>query len=173
MISENKNIKGITINNTEHKISQYADDTEFTLVGDKTSFETCINVLNCFGKKSGLYVNAEKTGAMWLGSMKSSPLKFMQNLNIIWNPTQMKVRKIMQVWLKRNLTPLGRVAILKSLILSKIIHLCLLLPRPPEHTLNELQKMCYQFVWGNKPDKLNRKTAGKSVHNGGIGLPDL
>jgi hypothetical protein len=33
--------------------------------------------------------------------------------------------------------------------------------------------MCYQFVWGNKPDKINRKTAGKSVHNGGIGIPDI
>jgi hypothetical protein len=197
MIRENHNIKGIIINNTEHKISQYADDTEFTLAGDRESFETCINVLDRFGKVSGLYVNTEKTGAMWLGSTKNSTVTFMQNLKIIWNPIKMKVlgiwitntlkecsklnydekfyevRKLMQVWLKRNLTPLGRVAVLKSLILSKLIHLWLLLPRPPENIINEMQKMCYQFVWGNKPDKINRKTAVKSVSNGGIGIPDL
>jgi hypothetical protein len=33
--------------------------------------------------------------------------------------------------------------------------------------------LCYSFVWGNKPDKISRKTTVKSVQDGGIGLPDL
>jgi hypothetical protein len=98
--------------------------------------------------------------------MKNYPLKFMQNLNIIWNPTQMKVlgiwitntlkecskqnyeenfyevRKLMLVWLKTIEHHWGRVAILKSLILSKIIHLCLLLPRPHEHTAKDVLSIC-------------------------------
>jgi hypothetical protein len=197
MIRENENIKGVVINGVEQKISQYADDTEFTLNGDEKSFENCINVLDKFGRKSGLFVNAEKCSAMWLGSMKNSPRKFMQNLKIIWNPPKLKVlgiwltndlkectqlnysekfyeaRKLMQIWIKRNITPLGRVAILKSLILSKLIHLLILLPKPPEALINDLQKLCYSFVWGNKPDKISRKTTVKSVQDGGIGLPDL
>ena len=35
MIRENKRIKGIFVNNVEHKLSQYADDTEFLLAGDR------------------------------------------------------------------------------------------------------------------------------------------
>ena len=35
MIRENKDIKGIFVNNVEHKLSQYADDTEFLLAGDR------------------------------------------------------------------------------------------------------------------------------------------
>ena len=48
-IRENKDIQGIMVNNIEHKISQYADDTEFLLQGDRRSFETCIQVLDEFG----------------------------------------------------------------------------------------------------------------------------
>ena len=35
MIQQNQNINGIVINKTEYKISQYADDTEIILYGDK------------------------------------------------------------------------------------------------------------------------------------------
>ena len=60
MIRENKEIKGIIVNNVEHKLSQYADDTEFLLHGDKKSFETCIEQVYKFGRISGLLLNSEK-----------------------------------------------------------------------------------------------------------------
>lgn len=197
MIRECKDIKGLVVNGIEHKISQYADDTEFTLDENEKSFEACFNVLEYFGKISGLKVNTDKTSAMWLGSLKNSPKQFMPHLNIAWNPPHMRVlgilltnslkeclklnydekfyevKKLMQAWLKRNITPLGRIMVLKSLILSKLIHLWLLLPRPPENRISELQAMCFKFVWNNKPDKISRKTSVKAVTNGGLGLPDV
>lgn len=36
LIKQNKNVKGILVNNTEHKISQYADDTLLALDGSIT-----------------------------------------------------------------------------------------------------------------------------------------
>lgn len=180
MIRENKNIKGININGCEHKLSQYADDTELTLNGDRTSFETCINTLGIFSKKSGLLINNDKTSAIWLGNMKNSPIKYLEHLGINWNPPKIKilgvwftntlkdgiqlnysekyyeVKKLMEIWLKRNITPLGRVVVLKSLILSKLIHLWILLPKPPDNLINNLQQLCYSFIWGNKTDKISR-----------------
>ena len=55
MIRENNNIKGVFINNIEHKLSQNADDTEFLLAGDRESFESCIAVIDNFGRQSDLY----------------------------------------------------------------------------------------------------------------------
>jgi hypothetical protein len=197
MIRENDSIKGTNINNDEHKISQYADDTELTLEGDQKSFEICIDTLDTFGKRSGVFLDSDKSSAMWLGCRKNCNTKYMQHLGMAWNPPRVKilrvwftnnlkqiaelnynekfyeVRKLFNVWSRRNITPLGRVAVLKSLILSKLIHLWMLLPKPPDHLINELQKMCFKFIWNQKPNKINRKIAIKTLSNGGVGIPDI
>ena len=197
MIRENKDIHGIQIANVEHKLTQYADDTEFLLAGDRKSFETCIETIQLFGKKSGLNMNPGKTSVVWLGSRKNSTVRYMEHLKMEWNPEQFRilgilftndlkkcveinyeekladVKNLFKIWAKRQLTPLGRIAVLKSLILSKLIHLWMLLPNPPDEFLKTLQTICYKFVWNSKPDKINRKTVHKSIKNGGLGLPEL
>ena len=85
-IRENKQIKGITVNNVEHKISQFADDMQLMNPGDKISFEKSIELISKFGRVSGLFLNAEKTNVVWLGSKKYSKCKYMPTLNFVWNP---------------------------------------------------------------------------------------
>ena len=75
--------------------------------------------------------------------------------------------------MKKLITPPGRVEVLKSLVLPKLIHLWILLPNPPDEYINSLQKLCYEFVWNKKSGKINRKTIHKSVQEGGLGLPHL
>ena len=67
MIIENKDIKGIVIRRTEHKISQFADDTQSFQDGDNTTFEGTIQVLDDFWNKSELKINIVKTIVVWLG----------------------------------------------------------------------------------------------------------
>ena len=197
MIRENPDIHGIIINGVEYKLSQYADDTELFLSGDRKSFETCVETLFRFGRVSGLHVNSSKTNVVWLGNKKKSDIRYMQHLGLDWNPSKFKIlgiwftndlkeciklnyserladiNHLFKVWVKRQLTPMGRVAVLKSLILSKLTHLWLLLPNPPEAFFQTCQKLCYKFIWNNKPDKISRKVAHKSVKEGGIGIPEL
>ena len=197
MIRENKDIKGIVINNEEHKLSQYADDTELFLSDDRKSFETCMETLLNFTHVSGLKMNSSKTNVIWLGTKKNSDIRYMQHLGLDWNPPKFKilgiwftndlrecvklnyserladVNHLFKVWVKRQLTPLGRVAILKSLILSKLTHLWLFLPNPPDAFFQTCQNLCYKFIWNNKPDKISRKVAHRNVKAGGIGIPDV
>ena len=67
-IRSNKNIKGIKINNTEIKLSQYADDTSAYLDGSQTSLEETLNELDIFANISGLKTNFDKTQVVWIGS---------------------------------------------------------------------------------------------------------
>ncbi len=85
----------------------------------------------------------------------------------------MKLKKLFKIWSLRTITPLGRVAILKSLILSKLIHLWILLPDPPDNFVKDLQKICFQFVWNGKQDRIARKTTIKDVKSGGLNIPDI
>ena len=196
-IRENQDIKGIKILDIESKISQFADDTCFLLEGEERSFTGIFKTLDDFGDFSGLKVNFDKTFNVWLGSRRNSNIRYMTNKNMKWNPLRFKilglwftndldsmteinikdkfneVKKLFNTWTKRNITPLGRVAILKSLILSKLVFLWLTLPNPPDKLINELQKMCFDFVWNHKIDKIKRTIATHNIEKGGINIPDI
>ena len=60
MIRQNKNIIGILLGEIEYRISQYADDTEIMLEGDKNSSEETVKTLITFGNKSGLFFNTRE-----------------------------------------------------------------------------------------------------------------
>ena len=85
----------------------------------------------------------------------------------------LEVKALYKRWLKRLITPLGRVAVLKSLILSKLTHLWMLLPNPPDPVVKELQIMCFKFVWNMKQDRISRKIAVQDVKSGGMNMPDI
>ena len=111
------------------------------LDGDKNSFEGTVKTINKFGKTSGLFLNAGKTSAIWLGNKRNFPVKYMPHLQMEWNPPKFKIlgiwfsndlkvcevlifcdkfsaiRALCKVWLTRQITPLSRVEVLKALIL--------------------------------------------------------
>ena len=76
---------------------------------DKNSFEETVKIINTFGNKSGLLLNAGKTSAIWLGSKRNSPIKYMPNLHMDWNPRNfrekcLKIKALYKVWLKTQIT---------------------------------------------------------------------
>ena len=79
----------------------------------------------------------------------------------------------MNRWMKRIITPLGRLAIIKSLLVSKLNYLFLTLPNPPGKFLKDLNKLLFKFLWSGKPDKLIRTVAYLSVQDGGLGMIDV
>ena len=54
------------------------------------------------------------------------------------------MEKILQSWSKRKLTLPGKITVIKSLALSKFIHLFTDLPNPPEQIVQQLNKLFYQ-----------------------------
>ena len=64
----------------------------------------------------------------------------------------------MKSWQHRKLTLLGKITVIKTLALPKIVHLLTLLPNLKEQALNELKKQFFSFIWDGKSEKIKRNT---------------
>ena len=176
-IKNNKNIKGITthINNTEYKLSQYADDTSVILDGSSTSLNETLNVLSSHAKYSGLKINFDKTSVVWIGKTKYSTgtintrwklswgksnfkllgmqfnIEIYTMLELNYKETLSKMKNLIQIWKHRYLTPLGKITAIKSILISLLTHLFISLPNPTSSIVKQLKTMLLDFLWEGPP----------------------
>ncbi len=153
----------------EHVLSLYADDTQILLDGTEESLRATLSVLGDFYRMSGLdWVTGNLN---ILGINFTASLYNICELNYSEKIKQMK--SLFRTWGKRKLTLLGRIAVVKSLAISKFVHLFLSLPNPPEHIVKELNSLCFKFIWNDKPDKIKRINIVKDYKHGGLGTANL
>ena len=117
------------------------------LDGSLGSLQAALNVLEIFGTLSGLKINTNKTKLVWIGRKRYSRDKLNISINLEWGNTSfillgleysivletmsninfdrilLTSKKIIQLWKKRKITPIGRITVIKTLILSKFNHL--------------------------------------------------
>ena len=195
----NKNeIKGLKIDNSEFLLSQLADDTTFFLEPDERSFKTCITILKQYSKISGLNINFTKTLAIKINMNQNFTFQMGNDCNIKWqchgnftllgikyNLDQDEFLKInyeqkiyefentLNIWNARNLTIYGKICIIKSLALSKMVHLFSAVPNPPDNFFTRLQNICFKFIWSGKGERIKRTTLYNSFENGGFNVPNI
>ena len=192
VVRNDKNIKGIQIYNKEYKISQYADDTT-TFVADALSAQNLFEVLHAFRETSGLEINTSKTEGMWLGSCKDNtstpfdiawPSEPIYALGIYFSYDEVTafkknfeqklylMKNILNLWKSRRLTLHGRIIILKSLALSKLVYNTSVLSFPQQFT-SSVKTIISQFVWNNQPKiKHNSAMIGPKI-KGGLDMRDF
>ena len=194
---QNEKIKGISINGKIHKILQFADDTEFLLDGSQESLQATLQTLTTFKKISGLKINEEKTRAIWIGSLCDSTKRLCHEYNLDWKQGPFnilgikfstnvldipklnyegitnKITNLFKSWKKRNMTLFGKVKIIKTLALSKLVYFLINIPRPPDNILQEVNRQCFSFLWDYKPSKIKKKMIIKNYKQGGMSMIDL
>ena len=186
-----RNIESITIFNTEHKISQFADDTSL-FVKNVDSITNAIEILRLFGNISGLKLNLGKTKAIWLGSWRN---KVSKPLGLNWtnepvralgifssyneqeNDKKNVARKIDNLNIKldmcrgRKLSLFGKCLIVKTLGISQIVYSASMLDISPNDT-SRIKKSIFSFIWNKKLDKIKRNIMCQDYENGGLRAPD-
>ena len=135
-----------------------------------------------------------KSKAIWFGSEINSNVRLLPHLGLLWSKTftllglefdnallnmekniadKLKtIEKLLNSWLYRNLTPFGKVAVIKSLALSKLSHLALVCPFDASIE-KKMTKMMFEFIWNKKPDKIKRDFAYLPLGMGGLNAPNI
>ena len=169
LIKSNNDIQGLEIFNHIFLYSAYADDTTFFLKNNE-SIRELINVFNIYSSFSGLKPNLSKCETAGIGllkgvnravcGMKSVDLvndsikilgtHFSYNQNIKNEKNFVKIvtdiQNILKIWNQRNLTIEGRIVVFKTLAISKLVYLAVLIPIP-NCIIKELENIQKFFIW--------------------------
>lgn len=197
MIRSNQHIGGVQIWGNTFKLSQYADDTTLYLDGKESSLREVINTLQKFYDVSGLKMNTEKTKLIWFGASEGSNASFCGDANFEWGTREfntlgvnfnsnvkniwslnmdkkmLEIQRLLTRWKKRDMSILGKITVIKSLALSKVVHLLIALPDPPEIFTQTLTKEFYNFIWNGGPDRVKREILTESYEKGGLKMINI
>ena len=116
-------------------------------------------------------------GVKWVKQMKILGINFTNNNKNIttrnFEPKIAQIQKEMAQWRRRNITPMGRITVIKSLFVSKFVHLLTALPNPSRKELKQLEKIFFEFLWEGKRDPVKRAKVIQNYSHGGLRMLDL
>ncbi len=73
----------------------------------------------------------------------------------------------------RNLYVFGRVAVIKAHLESQLVYQLSVLPSPPKHFNQTVEKLLFKYIWNNKPDKVKRVSMFANKDEGGLNKPNI
>ena len=188
-------VEGFTVGNRRHLLEIYADDLSVFLSPQEANLRRVIMILQDFHKLSGLKISVTKSTAIWFGTAWDSSIRLCEDLGLSWAKTFkllgitfdsnldsmesnfdaniVKIEKLLKHWTYRYLTPFGKITIIKSLALSKLSHIALVIPSPNPGMINRINTILYNFLWNNKSEKVNREESQLPAKMGGLGMPNI
>ena len=191
-ILQSERIRGIRIRELEIKISQYADDAIMFLEPNASSLKGAIEEMEIFSSFSGLHTNVSKTKCMPIGcserivnSLGVSYVEEIKILGITFNGKNQEVtdrniaailprveKEIVQ-WKRRNLSIIGKITVIKSLLMSKLVHILMALPNPSRRMVKQIESIWYKFLWKGRKDLVKRTKVVQGYNHDGMKMIDL
>ena len=196
-VKQDGEIRGIKIGEIDYVIGQYADDTFLLLENDENSLRIVIDKLKKFQLCSGLKINVNKSYAAYLGIDKGSDVILCPDLKLQWTTEFTllgiqynimdldssvelntikkleEIRLVFQAYKRRNLSVLGKITVVKTLALPKLVHALSVLPNPSTEFYKKLNEMICIFVWNNKYGKVSRNLLAQARECGGLKLTHI
>ena len=192
-LRSDENIRGFKIENSELKLTSYADDASYFL-RDKKSAELLLSRIDNFSKISGLEVNRTKSECLilafevglnqyreqFLGIPLVENLKILGhfygkselacNFHNFYNKLE-KIKKILNIWKQRKLTLIGKTLLIKSLSTSLFVFNSQI-DTPPEDFIKLVEELHKNFLWSGAP-KIAHNAIIATYKCGGLNYKDL
>ena len=195
MLRQSNQIEGVIFNENEIRLSQYADDTLIYLNANEKNLSNCLDILSTYSKISGLKINVNKSKIVRLGDFNGTlcshlglewvddvisylgiqiPVNNVSNIHSLNFDVKMdEAKNLLKVWNCRNLTLLGKITVIKSLVLPKFVYLFSNLPDPSHFFFEQLQRMFFNFLWSGKTDRIKRNILYNDYEDGGLKMTHI
>ena len=201
LIRSNDQIKGLKVGDQEKKVSLLADDTTCFVQGDQESFTNLFDfndTLNNFARFSGCSVNMSKSEAIHVGSLKGSDFKPFQNDGLVWKENTFKylgvqfslnirslyelnfipklnqIQQTLNCWRTRSLSLIGKVTVIKSLLLPQLLYLLsVLCISIPKSFFKKINTVFFKFIWSGGNDRVKHAFLYNDYSNGGFRMIDV
>ena len=82
------------------------------------------------------------------------------------------MEKILKQWNKRSLSPIGKITVIKTLVIPIFNLLFTSLPNPNVEIYETINKTLYDFLW-NKNPKIKKTVVIKKYIEGGLNMINL
>ena len=194
-IKQNVNIKGLSIGNTKVLLSQFADDTTLYLSYDALTFKAVFDTFTRIEANTGLTISYEKTVVYPIGSLAGSNAKIYTAKQVDWtnepinmlgvrinnnyecvddfDKTVEKMEKVLNSWVHRKLTLMGKVLAVNTLCESLFVYKMSVLPNIDMVTEGKINIILSTYLWGQKRARIARDTLVQSKGSGGLRLFDM
>ena len=120
--------------------------------------------------------SAEKPlGLEWCLTVKNLGVIFSCNKKVVSSQNFQKkldkIQKVINTWNMRGLSLFGRVTIVKTFLIPKLLYISSIIQTPME-IMKRMERMIFKFLWRG-PDKVTRNSVINSVENSGVNLMDI
>ena len=79
-----------------------------------------------------------------------------------------QLENMVKQWGRRSLTPLGKITVIKTFMISIFIHLFISLPNPSQTIMDYINNTIFSFLWNNKTSKIKQSVIIKQYCEGGL-----
>ena len=154
-----------------------------------------IHVLRNFEIYSALKINLEKTHVARIGHLgvRKRERALCNNLKLIWvknfkllcivfdndvdkmvekyfSSRLQGIKKLFNLYQKQHLLIIGKITVVKSLVIPKLVYPLSVLPKPPHKVFNQIENMFRKFIWQSSKSRIAVTELQKDIPNGGLRL---
>ena len=83
------------------------------------------------------------------------------------------LEKTVTLWEKLSLTPLGKITVIKTFMMSAFNHIFMMLPNPDKSVIDKINNIVLSFWWNRKPSKIKQSVIVKEYAEGGVKMINL
>ena len=161
----------------KHLLDQYADDLTIYLERfeeyekNYNNINAVLTILDGFQSLSGLKANRDKTmltvfgckdddsflcedlEIKWVTNFKLLGIHFdqtLENMNITYEKAITPVKIVANSWRNRYVSIYGKVCVVKTLMLPKLMHIATVLPTLTARQIKEVEKIWHNYITPNK-----------------------